>query len=167
MNEVKTNIDGVFWYKNGTLHRDDGPAIELKNGSKEYWVEGNRHRENGPAVEHVAVHTALATVIGKQEWWVNGNLHREDGPAVVFDDGRKEWWVNGTNLRIEEAVPDPNVSNKELWFESEDWLKKATSIFESTYGSPRSIPEQIDGAVKKMVSLRQLTPPSDAPKPKK
>jgi hypothetical protein len=32
--------DTNFWYKNGQLHRIDGPAIEWKNGDKEYYLNG-------------------------------------------------------------------------------------------------------------------------------
>ena len=37
---------------NGVFHRDGGrPAIVRENGSQEWWVNGQLHRENGPAVE--------------------------------------------------------------------------------------------------------------------
>lgn len=37
------------WYKNGILHRDDGPAITAK--TDEFWYyEGKLHRIGGPAV---------------------------------------------------------------------------------------------------------------------
>ena len=32
----------VEWWKDGNLHRDDGPAIERANGHKEWWKNG-RH----------------------------------------------------------------------------------------------------------------------------
>ena len=50
-----------FYYKDGTsskrnyfktLHRIGGPAVELANGHKEWWVNGKRHRIDGPAVEY-------------------------------------------------------------------------------------------------------------------
>ena len=28
------------WYKDGKLHREDGPAVELKNGLKEWYKDG-------------------------------------------------------------------------------------------------------------------------------
>ena len=28
------------WYRDGTLHRDDGPAIEWADGSKEWYRDG-------------------------------------------------------------------------------------------------------------------------------
>jgi len=32
-----------FWYKNGKWHREDGPAVELNNGTYfEYWIKHER-----------------------------------------------------------------------------------------------------------------------------
>ena len=39
------------WYKEGQLHREDGPAVEWVNGDKCWFKEGKYHREDGPAVE--------------------------------------------------------------------------------------------------------------------
>lgn len=50
------------WYKNGKLHREDGPAIEYSNGKKEWWIEDARHRVDGPACEYSS---------GYKEWWIN------------------------------------------------------------------------------------------------
>jgi hypothetical protein len=73
--EVKS--DGTFWRnEKGEYHREDGPAVELANGNKFWYLNGQYHREDGPAVE-------LAN--GYKEWWLNGQYHREDGPAV--EDG--------------------------------------------------------------------------------
>ena len=48
---MPTEKEKVCWYKDGKLHREDGPAIEWSFGTKEWWVAGNRHRLDGPAVE--------------------------------------------------------------------------------------------------------------------
>lgn len=79
------------FYREGRLHRDDGPAFICANGA-EYWYQyGRKHREDGPAVVYPS---------GQKEWWRhgqmshlempdqsrfwyrNGRRHREDGPAV-------------------------------------------------------------------------------------
>ena len=45
--------DGTIkWYKNGLLHREDGPAIEWADGGKEWYINDKLHREDGPAVEY-------------------------------------------------------------------------------------------------------------------
>ena len=78
------------WYKNGALHREDGPAMEYPDGSKVWIVNGNFHRDDGPAVEYSN---------GDKTWWVNGLRHREDGPAIEYKDGEKcVWWYRGTYI---------------------------------------------------------------------
>ncbi len=57
--EIPKNFTGIvdytdgkkYWYKEGMLHREDGPAVEHKSGHKQWWIEGKLHRENGPAIE--------------------------------------------------------------------------------------------------------------------
>jgi hypothetical protein len=34
------SASGKFWYRFNKLHREDGPAIEHRNGLKEWWVYG-------------------------------------------------------------------------------------------------------------------------------
>jgi hypothetical protein len=52
--ELHENSDGNnWWYLNGVLHREDGPAFEWADGSKSWWLNGKRHREDGPAIEFV------------------------------------------------------------------------------------------------------------------
>jgi len=29
-----------YWYLNGKLHREDGPAVEYADGRREWWVNG-------------------------------------------------------------------------------------------------------------------------------
>lgn len=84
---------GVIYYKDGKKHKEDGPAVELKDGTKEGWLNGSLHREDGPA---------LANSNGVNEWWRNGVLHREDGPAYENSDGTKEWFLNGLQYSEEE-----------------------------------------------------------------
>jgi hypothetical protein len=41
-----------FWFLNGNLHREDGPAIELANGDKSWFLDGKFQRADSPAVEY-------------------------------------------------------------------------------------------------------------------
>ena len=34
-----------YWYLNGKLHREDGPAVEYANGSKSWYLSGERVTE--------------------------------------------------------------------------------------------------------------------------
>ncbi len=75
-----------YWYKDGKIHREDGPAVEYEDGAEFWWFEGKRHREGGPAVEKSNRY---------KEWYMNGLLHREDGPACEYPGGTKHWYLEG------------------------------------------------------------------------
>jgi hypothetical protein len=51
-----------FWYLNGKLHREDGPAVEGASGSKYWYLNGKLHREDGPAIERAN---------GSKAWYLN------------------------------------------------------------------------------------------------
>jgi len=38
------------WFKNGEIHKEDGPAIILENGDWQWWLNDQLHRIGGPAV---------------------------------------------------------------------------------------------------------------------
>ncbi len=38
------------FYKDGHLHRDDGPAIIWHDGEEHWFQDGKRHRDSGPAI---------------------------------------------------------------------------------------------------------------------
>ena len=43
---VKVYPNGTkYWYLNGKLHREDGPAIESANGSKSWYLNGKEVTE--------------------------------------------------------------------------------------------------------------------------
>lgn len=80
------------WFRNGELHREDGPAFEGRYHRR--WHRNDKlHRDDGPAIERSN---------GTREWWVNGIWHREDGPAVEYIDGTCRWWLNGVEYTKEE-----------------------------------------------------------------
>lgn len=41
-----------YWYIEGLLHREDGPAVVYKSGVKYWYRHGEKHREDGPCEEH-------------------------------------------------------------------------------------------------------------------
>lgn len=81
----------TYWLtKNRTIHREDGPAVELADGGKEWLVNGKHHRVGGPAIERAD---------GSQVWYRDGEIHREDGPAMDDGMGTRSWWRNGKRHR--------------------------------------------------------------------
>ncbi len=93
--ECRETPDGTKrWYRNGELHRKDGPAVVTARGSKRWFRNGYAHRDDGPAIENVD---------GLRVWYRDGLLHREDGPAIEYANGTKEWYRDGVYL------PPPNT----------------------------------------------------------
>ena len=48
------NEKSTFYYSDKEmtkLHREDGPACEWADGTKEWWLNDQLHREDGPAIE--------------------------------------------------------------------------------------------------------------------
>ena len=66
------NKFGVLYFKDKgctIIHREDGPAMEWDNGTKEWFINGLYHRMNGPAVEYSG---------GSKEWYLNGEQYSEE-----------------------------------------------------------------------------------------
>jgi len=92
---IQDDYGNKYWYKEGKLHREDGPAIEFVSGEKRWYKEGKCHREGGPAIEYIN---------GGKYWYKEGKLHREDGPAVEHVDGRIEYWKNSKSFTKEDFI---------------------------------------------------------------
>jgi len=89
--KYEKEIGAKCWYKNGLLHRDNGPAIIYLNGT-EYWFQNDKlHRIDGPAA---------ICADGTECWYQNGKCHREDGPAIIYPDGYEICYKNGEQTCI-------------------------------------------------------------------
>ena len=76
MNKPKCKVseDGTkSWSLQGSLHREDGPAIEWSDGTKSWYLNGKLHREDGPAVEWA----------NGDKWWCLHN--KEAHPEQIVD----------------------------------------------------------------------------------
>ena len=125
---ILKNASGTFYYsdkKMTKLHREDGPAIELADGSKYWWLNGKRHREDGPAFE-------LAD--GSKHWYLNGKLHREDGPAVEWSNGSKYWYLNGKRHREDGPAVEWSDGTKH-WYSNGQWHREDGPAIEYSDGS--------------------------------
>jgi hypothetical protein len=89
-----TRLSYVEYFLNGIINREDGPAREWVNGSKEWFLNGKFHRTDGPAGEFAN---------GDKEWFLNGSVHRTDGPAVDCANGTEQWWINDKKVSKEEV----------------------------------------------------------------
>ena len=100
----------THWYLNGHCHREDGPAVEYKNGTKQWYLNGKCHREGGPAIEYPD---------GTKWWYLNGLPHREDGPAVEWANGGKDWCLNGERHRVDGPAVEKADGYKAWYLNSE------------------------------------------------
>jgi len=92
-----------WWYRNGVLHREGGPAYVKRHPDgtvveKRWYRNDKLHREDGPAyVERRPDGTVV------EAWYRNDKLHREDGPAWVgrSRDGivAEGWYRSGERHR--------------------------------------------------------------------
>jgi|SRR5690606_16973430 len=98
INVVECENGDKFWYKNGLLHREDGPAREYADGDKYWYLNGILHREYGPAIERLNY---------SKEWYKNRERHREDGPAIEYANGNKLWYKNDILYKVN----DHNINN--------------------------------------------------------
>ncbi|WP_277023318.1 hypothetical protein [Aurantimonas coralicida] len=100
------------YYRNGVLHRDDGPAstevypdYDGPERHLHWYRDGVLHQDDGPAV------IGGRETNGDYEWWRNGRKHREEGPAVIntvqsFEWGLGpvyEWWMEGVLHKVQDG----------------------------------------------------------------
>lgn len=68
--------DGTkWWYREGLIHRDNGPAVVHPNGAQEWWLNNQRQRTEYPDSE--GIHPDLR---GVKQFYENGVLVREEYP---------------------------------------------------------------------------------------
>ena len=98
-NKPNCNIDAYGnkrWYINGVLHREDGPAIELKNGTKYWIIDGERHRLDGPA----CVYPDMVS-----SWHING--HRVTAQITK--------WTTDNDIDLDNLSEDDKLLIKLVW----------------------------------------------------
>ena len=99
------------WYKNGDLHREDGPAIECSDGSASWyyksifvgygdkpdptlWARLTSTEINGGPL----LNGCIVDLFGNKSWYKDDLNHREDGPAYEYTNGSMSWSFNGELL---------------------------------------------------------------------
>ena len=106
------------WYRNGELHREDGPAIEWDDGNKEWYRNGQRHRDDGPAAEHAN---------GNKSWFRDGVKLTDEQVAALLQE-LQEQKVKAENLAAEEFEEGVQASagplRRDMPLPKPTWLKK-------------------------------------------
>jgi len=113
---LKTST-GVYYYKFGIRHRDDGPAFLSNNGDYEYYRYGLLHKDNNvPAVK----------CGNRYSYYVNNLLHNDKGPAIE-DENIELYYQHGT--RIEHPT---KRNRKQVALEIRDNLAAVTTVATGT-----------------------------------
>lgn len=126
---IKIKQYNGFEYRkyNHKLHREDGPAVEDLDGTKEWRINGKVHREDGPAIE---------LKNGTKKWYKHDSLHRENGPAIEYADGKKRWFLHGeeySQIEYEKEMALPinesteNMTPADIFNLPGRWITKPSS----------------------------------------
>lgn len=126
--DVQVNENGTTSYtKDDVGHRENGFAVEYKNGGGYYMLDGEFVHEPdggelGLELRYVTDGTQYwsAEVDGHSveawrsadhtvEFYRDGVLSRTGEPAVTRADGSEEWWVDG--VHYPDAIPAPGVGS--------------------------------------------------------
>lgn len=91
---IDGTIDHKLVYDQSTLHRLDGPAVELDNVLV-WFQNGKVHRDDGPAIVYLEWGDTNPNYDTIEEWHQYGILHRTTGPAIIYVNGSYEWVQNG------------------------------------------------------------------------
>lgn len=115
---VTVDTSGVIFYRNGLIHREDGPAIIAKNGDRFWYFDNQLHRLGGPA--------ELRFIDKYRGWYNHGKLHNKNGPALVFNKGTdkeiREWFIN--NVRHNNKGPAVEGKNNLYFWEGKEVSEK-------------------------------------------
>jgi hypothetical protein len=85
-----------------TFHRANGPAVEYKEGTKEWWLNNKLHRVDGPAVEHGFTEY--------KEWWIDNKRYSEKEFIQIIEEVKSlplalrltdpRWWVREMTFEL-------------------------------------------------------------------
>jgi len=137
------------YYLNDKLHREDGPAVEWKNGNKWWYRHGRLHREDGPAFEE--------GWDGSKYWYINGERHREDGPAIEFANGVKFYYLNNIEYS-EEDFWEEIKKRKSLNFILKNYFKTRRTFSNISFPIVRRVFSQL--IQKDFISIQPMELPS-------
>ena len=78
---------GTFYYVNGKLHREDGPAEEYISGDKRWYINNKLHRLDGHAIEW--------SDDGDVEYWIEGKRYSTkeefEKAAYLYKNGLQDY----------------------------------------------------------------------------
>jgi hypothetical protein len=89
------NHEGTFYFKNGLLHRENGPAA-INSHQEVYYKDGLIHRDGDlPALINFIKDKENNKEVFSQAYYKHGKFHRENGPALIWTTGSYQHYKNG------------------------------------------------------------------------
>ncbi len=125
-NKVNATNRAIKYYRNGKLHRTDGPAVIYESGKMKYYRNGKLHRTNGPAVEYKDFNNKSEELAYNLSPNVNGSENESSihTPTLVdrisYDQDLK---LHKENIKAEKIVTDENKPAIDI-FETKRWCNK-------------------------------------------
>lgn len=117
-----TNKNGdKHWYKDGILHREDGPAVEFATGTKAWFENGRMHRTDGPACENSN---------GDKYWYVHGEIFTD---KQKFDIKIKELKSKLVEIDSEQKDVYEQVNTNSIICSFVDLVKNSDNKFMNFY----------------------------------
>lgn len=177
---VVTNQYGTFHYKDRArtiLHRLDGPAVEKKDGHKEWRQNGKYYRENDlPVIEagdrKIWLHPDTEvrhrddgpayTDNNVEMWYQHGKYHRCGGPSIIYPNGHKEWHQSGKLHRedgpaIINHIGDEYYYLDSLSYSKDDYYRELARRNPQKNLAIRVASKQISQKLGKMMGNHQLS----------
>lgn len=103
--ELMRPVAAEFYFVDGQLHRDDGPAY-VSADTQIWFKRGKIHREDGPAF----------ICARSQRWIIEGEYHRDgDEPAIIWADGDRYWYKHGL-LHRDNDLPARESNGTYQWY---------------------------------------------------
>jgi hypothetical protein len=101
---IEDALGNKYHWENGKLHREDGPAVELSNHRKEWWLENKQYSENAfniliqsnklQSIGVTAIVNKDGHVVWSSETFINDDGEVSFKPSRVGPDGRATGWVS-------------------------------------------------------------------------
>lgn len=119
------------WTRRGLPHKIGGPALITRIGRyyEEWWYKnGKLHRMDGPAY---VVIDRITGVTKEERWYCCGYLHRIGAPAVQISNGDYEWRERGQLHCL--SGPAMRITDYDCGFIHEYWYIYKTEWTEWDY----------------------------------
>lgn len=98
-------------------------SVDTEEDRTEYFKNGKLHKENGPAV-------VIKDASGFQfEYHEDGKIHRKDGPAIIYASfpNLNKWYIEGKQLSGTEIILQKMINLRDSLFDKSS-KEKSTSL---------------------------------------